>query len=125
MISIGQLALGLGWPPEYHESLSVGYHFLSKKAIHVRFLPMVFTHTPHLGAIMALLILTGQHEAIKLEGLHGEQVLMLDKAAVDTKEGCPGNALWLIGLRGGVLQFLRILSTTRFYPLKPKRMPTA
>lgn len=72
---------------------------------------------------MAKLILTGMHEAIDLKKLHGEQVLMMDKAAVDAADS---DGLWLIGHRGGVLQFLRSLATRQFYPLQPrKRLPTA
>ena len=70
---------------------------------------------------MAKLILTGTHEAIDLKGLRGEQVLTLDKAVIDTSANKDGEGLWLIYIRGGVLEFLRSLVTSKFYPLKPKK----
>lgn len=67
---------------------------------------------------MAQLIPTGKHEAILLKTLRGEQVLMLDEAA---SEAPSGNCFLLIAMRDRVLQFLRTLEPTRFYPLKPGR----
>ncbi|HZU01558.1 MAG TPA: hypothetical protein VFA10_17955 [Ktedonobacteraceae bacterium] len=73
---------------------------------------------------MAKIILTGQHEAIDLKGLRGNQVLMFDQAACEapTHE----DTFWLVGIKNGVLQFMRSLSTREFYPLKPrKQLPAA
>ena len=73
------------------------------------------------GAVMAKLIHTGTHEAIDLKGLRGEQVLTLDKAVIESSTVNDGDAFWLIYIRGGVLEFLRSLVTSKFYPLKPRK----
>lgn len=70
---------------------------------------------------MAKLIVTGTHEAIDLKGLHGEQVLTLDKAIIEASTVNGGDAYWLIRIRGGVLEFLRSLITSRLYSLNPKK----
>ena len=74
---------------------------------------------------MAKIILTGQMEAIDLKHLHGSQIVMLDQAAEDASHEDGGEAIWLIALKGGVLQFLRSLVTSDFYPLKPKKQRIA
>jgi hypothetical protein len=75
------------------------------------------------GTDMAKLILTGMHEAIDLKALRGEQVLKLDQVLTQSPEG---DAFWLVGVRGRVLQFLRLLTCKEFIPLKPRRtIPTA
>ena len=70
---------------------------------------------------MAKLIHTGEIEAIDLKHLHGSQIVMLDQAADDASHEDGGEAIWLVVLKGGVLQFLRSLVTSDFYPLKPKK----
>jgi hypothetical protein len=81
------------------------------------------TTKPHLGAIMAQLILTGKHEAIKLQGLHGEQVLELDKKLTDLTQRNGGFGQWLIEIKRGVLDFLTCSETCSLKPRK--HIPTA
>ena len=71
---------------------------------------------------MAQLIPTGKHEAIKLEGLHGEQVLLLDKKLVDLTKRNGGFGQWIIDIKRGMLDFFTGSETCS---LKPKdRTPT-
>lgn len=85
--------------------------------------PLGYNDSKGVVLFMAKLILTGKHEAINLNALRGEQVLKLDKALIDMPEG---DAFWLMGIRGRVLQFMRSMSCQQFIPLKPrKHVPTA
>lgn len=67
---------------------------------------------------MASIIETGEHEAIKLEWLHSEQILQLDKHGKALTERNGGYADLLLEIRAGVISFLKILNES--YPLKSK-----
>jgi hypothetical protein len=70
---------------------------------------------------MAKLILTGEHEAIDLKALRGEQVLQIDAAADDVIKRNGGFARFAMEMKNAVFGWLEVNATYSLKSSKNKR----